>query len=110
MSDHEALLAAIAAEEERIVAFFQDFVRCRSPNPPGNTVEAVRFITDFLASENAPWRLVAPQETMPNVVGTIETGRSWASSGPQRSCRRVSGGGRPGSRGLDLRPLGRGDP
>ena len=76
MSDHEALLAAIAAEEERIVAFFQDFVRCRSPNPPGNTVEAVRFITDFLASENAPWRLVAPQETMPNVVGTIETGRS----------------------------------
>lgn len=75
MSDREWLLEAIASEEEQIVEFFRGFVRCASPNPPGDTVEAVRFVTRFLEREDAPWRLVAPQPTMPNVLGTIETGR-----------------------------------
>ncbi|MEM9146391.1 MAG: M20/M25/M40 family metallo-hydrolase [Pseudomonadota bacterium] len=72
MSERDALLAMIEAERERIIAFFRAFVRCPSPNPPGLTVDAVRHITDFLDAEGAPWRLVAPQPTMPNVVGTIE--------------------------------------
>ena len=78
MSDREAdraeILAMIEAEKDRIVAFFRDFVAIPSPNPPGDTTAAVRFITDFLEAEGAPWRLVAPQRDMPNVVGAVEGG------------------------------------
>lgn len=72
MSEREQLLAAIEAERDRIVAFFQGFVQKASPNPPGDTTEAVRYITDFLDAEAAPYRLVDPQPTMANVLGTIE--------------------------------------
>lgn len=72
MSDREWLLNTIEAEQDRMVAFFQGFVREASPNPPGDTTEAVRYITDFLDAEGAPYRLVDPQPIMANVVGTIE--------------------------------------
>ncbi|MEM1384536.1 MAG: M20/M25/M40 family metallo-hydrolase [Pseudomonadota bacterium] len=72
MDTRQELLDIIEAERDRIVAFFRDFVRQASPNPPGDTVEATRHITDFLTAEGAPHRLVAPQPTMPNVVGTVE--------------------------------------
>ncbi|MEM7670655.1 MAG: M20/M25/M40 family metallo-hydrolase, partial [Pseudomonadota bacterium] len=52
--------------------FFQGFVQTASPNPPGDTTQAVRFITDFLDAEGAPYRLVDPQPEMANVLGTIE--------------------------------------
>ena len=72
MNDRDQLLAWIEEEEATIVAFFQDFVRAKSPNPPGDTTEAVRHITDFLTAQDAPFRLVDPQPTMANVVGTFE--------------------------------------
>ncbi|MEM6680219.1 MAG: M20/M25/M40 family metallo-hydrolase, partial [Pseudomonadota bacterium] len=72
MDGREQLLAAIEDERERIIAFFRDFVRCETPNPPGDTTTAVRHITDFLAAEGVPWRLVDPEPSMANVVGSIE--------------------------------------
>ncbi|MDH3666190.1 MAG: M20/M25/M40 family metallo-hydrolase [Paracoccaceae bacterium] len=72
MDDRAQLLAWIEEEKDRIIAFFQDFVRAPSPNPPGDTTEAVAHITRFLEAEGLPFRLVDPQPTMANVVGTIE--------------------------------------
>ncbi|MEO1457937.1 MAG: M20/M25/M40 family metallo-hydrolase [Pseudomonadota bacterium] len=72
MDGRDRLLAAIEAERERIIAFFRDFVRCETPNPPGDTTTAVRHITDFLTAEGVPWRLVDPEPTMANVVGSLE--------------------------------------
>ncbi|MEM6933230.1 MAG: M20/M25/M40 family metallo-hydrolase [Pseudomonadota bacterium] len=72
MSDTDWLLEAVDAERDRMVDFFQGFVQAASPNPPGDTTEAVRFITDFLDGEGAPYRLVDPEPTMANVLGTIE--------------------------------------
>ncbi|MBY8977059.1 M20/M25/M40 family metallo-hydrolase [Rhodobacteraceae bacterium NNCM2] len=72
MSEREWLLETIEAEKERMIDFFQGFVQQASPNPPGDTTDAVRYITDFLEGEGAPHRLVAPQPVMANVVGTIE--------------------------------------
>ena len=74
MDDRAQLLAWIEQEEAAIVGFFQDFVRAKSPNPPGDTTEAVKHITDFLTAQGAPHRLVDPQPTMANVVGTFEGG------------------------------------
>ncbi len=72
MSDRQQLLDWIDAEQDQIFGFYQDFVRKKSPNPPGDTTEAVRHITTFLDSTDAPYRLVDPQPTMANVLGSFE--------------------------------------
>jgi len=72
MTDREQLLRWIEEEKDEIVGFFQNFARAASPNPPGDTTEAVGVITGFLTEKGAPFRLVDPQPTMANVVGTID--------------------------------------
>jgi len=72
MSDRDQLLQWVEEEKEAILGFFQGFVQAKSPNPPGDTTVAVKHITDFLDSQSLPYRLVAPQPTMANVVGTFE--------------------------------------
>ncbi|MEM7527130.1 MAG: M20/M25/M40 family metallo-hydrolase [Pseudomonadota bacterium] len=75
MNARETLLEMIEAEKERILDFLTVFIRHPTPNPPGETVAAAGFITDFLEREGVPWRVVAPEPTMPNIIGTLETGR-----------------------------------
>ena len=72
MSDRQQLLDWIDAEQDQIFGFYRDFVRKKSPNPPGDTTEAVRHITRFLDGSGVPYRLVDPQPTMANVLGTFE--------------------------------------
>jgi succinyl-diaminopimelate desuccinylase len=72
MDIRQQLLKWIDEDREKIVAFLQDFVRAKSPNPPGDTREAVAHITGFLQAHQLPYRLIAPQETMPNIVGSFE--------------------------------------
>ncbi|MBV9784797.1 MAG: M20/M25/M40 family metallo-hydrolase [Acidisphaera sp.] len=65
------LLGWIDRDRDEIIGFLRDFVRAASPNPPGDTREATGVITRFLDAQELPWRLVAPQPAMPNVVGTF---------------------------------------
>jgi succinyl-diaminopimelate desuccinylase len=71
-NDRETLSQWVDRERERIVAFFRAFIRCRSPNPPGDTTEAARHIGDFLRGEGLEFRVIAPQATMPNLVAAFE--------------------------------------
>ncbi|HXQ41904.1 MAG TPA: M20/M25/M40 family metallo-hydrolase [Candidatus Udaeobacter sp.] len=74
--DRELLARWIEEERERIVAFYRAFIRCKSPNPPGDTIEAARHIGDFLRAERLDFRVIAPQATMPNLVAAFDgTGR-----------------------------------
>src|SRR5215203_4192686 len=68
------ILGWIERDREQIIEFLRGFVRAKSPNPPGDTTEAVGYITRFLDAEKLPWHFVAPQPTMANVVGTFEGG------------------------------------
>ena len=70
--DRQALLQWIDQERDRIIAFFRGFIRCRSPNPPGDTTQAARFIGDFLRGENLDFRIIAPHDKMPNLVATFD--------------------------------------
>jgi succinyl-diaminopimelate desuccinylase len=72
MEDRDQILSWIKAEESNIVGFLQDFIRAKSPNPPGNTTESAAVITNLLEKYEAPYRIVAPQPTMPNILGTFE--------------------------------------
>ena len=70
--EKQQLLDSIEKDRDQLVQFFSDFVASPSPNPPGDTTVAVKHITDFLDLEELPYRLIDPQPTMANVVGTFE--------------------------------------
>ena len=73
-SDRELLQGWIEEERQPLIDFLQGFVRAKSPNPPGDTREAAAFITDYLRRHDLPHRVIAPQQTMPNIVGSFEGG------------------------------------
>jgi succinyl-diaminopimelate desuccinylase len=73
MDDLKRQLAKwIDEDRDTIIAFLCDFVRAKSPNPPGDTTLAAAHITRFLETRRLPFRVIAPQPTMPNIVGTFE--------------------------------------
>ena len=59
-------------DRDTIITFLCDFVRAKSPNPPGDTTLAAAHVTRFLEAHKLPFRVIAPQPTMPNIVGTFE--------------------------------------
>src|SRR5512132_4105336 len=59
-------------DREMIVQFLCEFVRAKSPNPPGDTTLAAAHVTRFLDTHKLPYKIVAPQPTMPNIVGTFD--------------------------------------
>jgi len=65
------LLDWIDRDHDTLVSFLQEFVRRKSPNPPGNTLNAASLITDFLQGQGLPYRVIAPHPEMPNVVGSF---------------------------------------
>src|SRR2546426_8353783 len=62
----------IDEDRETIIEFLCDFVRARTPNPPGDTTLAAAHVTRFLEKHALPFRVIAPQPTMPNIVGSFE--------------------------------------
>ncbi len=71
-SDREMLLEWIEADRDKLIGFFSGFVQAKSPNPPGDTRDAVTHIASFLDAEEAPYRVIAAHPEMSNVVGTFE--------------------------------------
>jgi succinyl-diaminopimelate desuccinylase len=69
------LLQRIESDREVLLDFLRGFIRCPSPNPPGDTREAAGHIRRFLERHGAEYRLIAPNEVMPNVVATFEAGK-----------------------------------
>ena len=69
------LLQRIENDREVLLGFFRRFIRCRSPNPPGDTREAAGHIRQFLAQHGADFRVIAPSEIMPNIVATFEAAK-----------------------------------
>ena len=75
MNGREQLLDWIEGERHEIVAFLQDFIRERGPNPPGETRSTAAHVTRFLDRRGLAWREIAPNAAMPNIVATFEGGR-----------------------------------
>lgn len=69
------LMARIDRDRELLVGFLRDFVRCRTPNPPGDTLAAAKFITDFLDRRGIKYETVAPRPDCPNFIASFDTGR-----------------------------------
>ena len=82
MSDkRQALLRRIDADRDPLVDFLQAFTRIDTSNPPGDTRAGAAFIGDFLDRTELPYRVITPQETMPNLVAVARsTARAGTSS------------------------------
>ncbi|MEQ8393589.1 M20/M25/M40 family metallo-hydrolase [Thalassobaculum sp.] len=66
------VLSWIDEDREVFLDFLGNFVRAKSPNPPGDTLEAAKVIEDFLTERQLPYRIIAPNKVMPNFVGTFD--------------------------------------
>jgi succinyl-diaminopimelate desuccinylase len=75
MTANERILAWIERDRDALVRFLSEFVAIPSPNPPGDTRAAARFLTDRLQREGAPIEVRAAKDHLPNVVGTFEGSR-----------------------------------
>jgi succinyl-diaminopimelate desuccinylase len=76
MSDVKRQLARwIDDDRDTIIGFLCEFVRAKSPNPPGDTRQAAAHVTRFLEAHKLPFRVIAPEPTMPNIVGSFDTGK-----------------------------------
>ena len=76
MTDVKKQLATwIDDDRDKIIEFLCEFVRAKSPNPPGDTTLAAAHVTRFLEANGLPFRVIAPQPTMPNIVGAFDTGK-----------------------------------
>ena len=69
------LLERIDRDRELLIDFLQEFIRCPSPNPPGDTRTAARHVQKLLAKHGVACRVIAPNETMPNIVANFGTGK-----------------------------------
>jgi succinyl-diaminopimelate desuccinylase len=69
------LLERIESDRDLLLDFFRTFVRCPSPNPPGDTREAVAYIRKFLNKSGIEHRIIAPNEAMPNIIATFDAAK-----------------------------------
>jgi succinyl-diaminopimelate desuccinylase len=69
------LLERIEADRDRLVGFLQAFTRIDTANPPGDTRAGAAFIGDFLERAGLPYRRIAPQEAMPNLLAATRFAR-----------------------------------
>jgi succinyl-diaminopimelate desuccinylase len=69
------LLQRIESDREVLLNFLRRFIRCPSPNPPGDTREAADHIRQHLTRHGVDCRVIAPNEIMPNIVASFEAGK-----------------------------------
>ena len=69
------LLERIEQDRELLIDFLQEFIRCPTPNPPGDTRTAARHVQKLLDTHEVAYRVIAPNEIMPNIVANFGTGK-----------------------------------
>ncbi len=66
------LEAWVEADRDVLIQYLRDFIRCRSPNPPGDTLEAAQHVRTLLDAQGLDYEIIAPNEVMPNIVSSFD--------------------------------------
>lgn len=74
MDIRQHLTDRLRRDRDAFLQLVQDLVRIPSENPPGDTTRIFAYVTDWLAKRGLPHATVAPQPTMPNLVGSFDGG------------------------------------
>ena len=69
---HRELLGWIERDRAELIEFLRGFVQQKGPNPPGDTRSTAAFVTRYLEQKDVPYRIIAPDPVMPNIVATFE--------------------------------------
>lgn len=69
------LLDRVERDKGDLISFLRGFLRAPSPNPPGDTREAAKYVTDYLDSNGIEYVVVGPDPEKPNVVSSFKTPR-----------------------------------
>ena len=57
-----------------LIDYLRDFIRCASPNPPGDTLSSAAHVRQLLDAHGVAYEVVAPNEVMPNLIASFEGG------------------------------------
>lgn len=71
----QEVLNWIDEDADAIVRFFSDLVKCKSPNPPGDTREAMSCMQRFLSERGIVYREVNAREDWPNLIASVAMAR-----------------------------------
>ncbi|MFI5013247.1 MAG: M20/M25/M40 family metallo-hydrolase [Hyphomicrobiales bacterium] len=67
----EQILAWIDQDRDTLIGFLSRFTAVPSPNPPGDTSAAARFLLDHLQAHGFPAEIRAAKPELPNIVGSF---------------------------------------
>ncbi|EMC91087.1 hypothetical protein BAUCODRAFT_314238 [Baudoinia panamericana UAMH 10762] len=65
------LMRQLDADRDIHLAFLQDLIRTPSPNPPGDTRQAIEVVRKFLTQHGIDTRTFAPKSEAPNLVSVL---------------------------------------
>ncbi|KAF9889451.1 hypothetical protein FE257_007353 [Aspergillus nanangensis] len=68
MNHKNELAQSLDSDQKHHIKLLQSFVQAASPNPPGNTENATKVLTDYLSQQNIPYQIISPQKGKPNLV------------------------------------------
>jgi succinyl-diaminopimelate desuccinylase len=72
LTTKQQLLDRVEEDREEIIAFLQGFLAARSPNPPGDTREAAKYVEKYLDTKGIEHKSLGPDAEKPNVVSTLK--------------------------------------
>ena len=70
----EDLIRLIDDDRDMHIKFLSNLIRTPSPNPPGDTREAMKFVQSYLADHGVSTELISPKPDAPNIVSTFRGG------------------------------------
>jgi len=71
----DQLRARMANDRDEIIRMCQELVRIPSENPPGDTRDVLRYVTNLLNQHDLQYEIVAPVTEWPNLIASFDTGR-----------------------------------
>lgn len=71
MPTRDDVIRLIENDANAHISFLSSLIRIPSPNPPGDTVEAVRSVQRYLRDLGIASEIISPKKDAPNLVSTL---------------------------------------
>ena len=65
------ILHWVDEDKERMVRLCSELVRCKTPDPPGDTREAMDVVERFMADSGLPYKILGVNDTIPNMISSV---------------------------------------
>lgn len=66
------ILQWVEEDKQRMIELCSALVRCKTVDPPGDTREAMALIEQYMKQAKLPYRMLAIQESLPNLISSVE--------------------------------------